>query len=226
MLTIYRKSQAWLSDFRSVNRTLCSSFLFVYIIPFFFLRKPRTAKRSSKRASNENAALTIPETPERSIVLSSRSPSPIPCVAEATIAHDQSLDISAERASSPPLSPSSAVSHGCVDESSEVIENADNSNSKRSRESSPVLTGTSSVHETDDNSSPVKKRTRSSRETSPALSSKSSVYGSGAAGQCESFSPSPIKQKEKSRKSRSRIRLPSMSPDNKVWYSHTGLCMQ
>ena len=164
-------------------------------------RKPRAAKKATKKPNSENMNITVPETPERVSELHSRSPSPMDHEPEAKNSRDKSIDLTSERSDSPPLSSRSSVYDDEVivaDKSksnpsaAEVRDNSaimhllmdkeDNSSTKRSREPSPALSSKASVYETGaDNPSPAKKKTRSSREPSPELSSqKSSVYGDGS----------------------------------------------
>ena len=199
-------------------------------------RKPRAAKKATKKPNSENMNITVPETPERVSELHSRSPSPMDHEPEATNSRDKSIDLTSERSDSPPLSSKSSVYDDEVADNSKsnpsaaavrdnsaimhlLMDKEDNSSTKRSREPSPALSNKSSVYETGaDNPSPAKKKTRSSREPSPELSSqKSSVHGDGSetagrgsssdrAGHCDSFSPSPIRQEGKNKR-KSRSRI-------------------
>ena len=161
-------------------------------------RKPRAAKKATKKPNSENMNITVPETPERVSELHSRSPSPMDHEPEATNSRDKSIDLTSERSDSPLLSSKSSVyddelvvAHNSksIPSAAEVKDNSaimhllmdmeDSSSTKRSREPSPALSRKSSVNEAgDDNPSPAKKKTRSSREPSPEVSSqKSSVHG-------------------------------------------------
>ena len=164
-------------------------------------RKPRAAKKATKKPNSENMNITVPETPERVSELHSRSPSPMDHEPEATNSRDKSIDLTSERSDSPPLSSKSSVYDDEVavadnsrsnPSAAEVKDNSaimhllmdkeDKSCTKRSREPSPALSSKSSVYETGaDNPSPAKKKIRSSREPSPEVSSqKTSVYGDGS----------------------------------------------
>ena len=72
-------------------------------------RKPRAAKKATKKPNSENMNITVPETPERVSELHSRSPSPMDHNPEATNSRDKSIDLTSERSDSPPLSSKSSV---------------------------------------------------------------------------------------------------------------------